>query len=77
MSALGQKQTLKGLHPMSALPPKADIGTQSRNVRFVPKADICGAAIDVRFVRKMEVAIFIPTTSRTFIERGTRGVTIE
>jgi hypothetical protein len=29
---------------MSVLPPKADIGTQSRNVRFVPKADIlrCG-----------------------------------
>jgi len=26
---------------MSALPPKADIGTQSRNVRFVPKAEIC------------------------------------
>ena len=25
---------------MSALPPKADIGTQSRNVRFVPTADI-------------------------------------
>ena len=25
---------------MSALPPKADIGTQSQNVRFVPKADI-------------------------------------
>src|SRR6516225_3831401 len=25
---------------MSALPPKADIGTQSRNVRFVPIADI-------------------------------------
>src|SRR5215471_5705123 len=25
---------------MSALPPKADIGTQSVNVRFVPKADI-------------------------------------
>ena len=29
---------------MSALPPKADIGTQPRNVRFVPKADICSAA---------------------------------
>src|SRR6516162_4255597 len=29
---------------MSALPPKADIGTQSWNVRFVPKAEICGAA---------------------------------
>jgi hypothetical protein len=25
---------------MSALPPKADIGTESWNVRFVPKADI-------------------------------------
>jgi hypothetical protein len=25
---------------MSALPPKADIGTQSRDVRFVPKADM-------------------------------------
>ena len=25
---------------MSALLPKADIGTRSRNVRFVPKADI-------------------------------------
>jgi hypothetical protein len=25
---------------MSALPPKADIGTQSWNVRYVPKADI-------------------------------------
>jgi hypothetical protein len=25
---------------MFALPPKADIGTQSRNVRFVPKTDI-------------------------------------
>ena len=30
---------------MSALPPKADIGTQPRDVRFVPKADICSAAI--------------------------------
>ena len=29
---------------MSALPPKADIGTQSWNVRLVPKADICSAA---------------------------------
>jgi hypothetical protein len=28
---------------MSALPPKADIGTQSRNVCFVPKADIRSA----------------------------------
>jgi len=35
MSALGQTQT-----SASASPPKADIGTQSRDVRFVPKADI-------------------------------------
>src|SRR5215468_439194 len=31
MSALGQKRTLCGVRSMSALPPKADIGTQSRN----------------------------------------------
>ena len=29
---------------MSALPPKADIGTQPCDVCFVPKADICSAA---------------------------------
>ena len=40
MSALGQKQTWQRIFLMSALPPKADIGTQSRNVRFVPKSDI-------------------------------------
>jgi hypothetical protein len=39
MSALGQKQTSRRARAMSALPPIADIGTQSRNVRFVPKAD--------------------------------------
>ena len=46
MSALGQKQTLADVRVMSALPPKADIGTQPRDVRFVPKADIarCAAA---------------------------------
>src|SRR6516225_9055990 len=44
MSALGHKRTLECILVMSALPPKADIRTQSRNVRFVPKADIvqCG-----------------------------------
>jgi hypothetical protein len=35
----------RGGQSMSALPPKADIGTQSRDVRFVPKADI-GALFD-------------------------------
>jgi len=40
MSALGQKQTFECVRAMSALPPRADIGVQSRNVRFVPKADM-------------------------------------
>jgi hypothetical protein len=44
MSALGQKRTFRRVCLISAIPPKADIGTQPRNVRFVPKADICGAA---------------------------------
>ena len=42
MSALGQKRTLEQVKAMSALLPKADIETQSRDVRFVPKADIGG-----------------------------------
>jgi hypothetical protein len=37
MSALGQKQTLHPSNVMSALPPKADIGRQQLDVRFVPK----------------------------------------
>jgi hypothetical protein len=40
MSALGQKRTFSDPAAMSALPPKADIGTQPRDVRFVPKADV-------------------------------------
>ena len=40
MSSLGQKQTSRHLQPMFALPPKADIGTQPLNVRFVPKAEV-------------------------------------
>jgi len=40
MSALGQKRTLKRLHPMSALPPKADVVSRNGDVRFVPIADI-------------------------------------
>jgi len=35
MSALGHKPTSQPFRWMSALPPKTDIGTQSRNVRFV------------------------------------------
>ena len=39
-SALGQKQTLRCIQPMSALPPKADIGERNWDVRFVPEADM-------------------------------------
>jgi hypothetical protein len=39
MSALGQKQTLQSMRPMSALPPKADIDRACRDVRFVPCVD--------------------------------------
>jgi hypothetical protein len=37
---MSQKRTSEYVYAMSALPPKADIKTRSRNVRFVPKADI-------------------------------------
>ena len=40
MSALSHKRASDHVQSMSALPPKADIGTHSRNVRFGSKADI-------------------------------------
>jgi hypothetical protein len=40
MSGMGRKRTLKYVRPMSALPPKADIQCDTRNIRFVPQADI-------------------------------------
>src|SRR5262249_30980189 len=46
MSAMGQKQTSAHVRVMSALPPKADIGTQPRNVCFVPKADFATSLFD-------------------------------
>ena len=45
MSALGQKQTSAHVRVMSALPPKADIETQSRNVRCVPEGGIESMAL--------------------------------
>jgi hypothetical protein len=35
---------------MSALPPKADIGTQPRDVRFVPKVDILFRSVLSTFI---------------------------
>jgi hypothetical protein len=42
MSALGQKQTWRAEIPMSALPPKADIGGRELDVRFVPEPEVPG-----------------------------------
>jgi hypothetical protein len=39
MSASGQKRTFSEVRAMSALPPKAGIGSTCQDVRFVPKAD--------------------------------------
>ena len=40
MSALGQKRTFAVQTAMSALPPKADMCSAKRDVRYVPIADI-------------------------------------
>jgi hypothetical protein len=39
---LGHKRTSTRLHPMSALPPNADIAGRQLDVRFVPIADMMG-----------------------------------
>jgi hypothetical protein len=49
MSALGQKQTLRGVIGVSALPPKADIGPVVEHDCFGPKTDIIEPPRDVRF----------------------------
>jgi hypothetical protein len=49
MCSLGQKRTFSEGCAMSALPPKADIGTQPRHVRFVPKADILRCSKECRY----------------------------
>ena len=40
MSALGHKRTFAVQNGMSGLPPKADMCSATKDVRFVPKADI-------------------------------------
>ena len=51
---------------MSALPPKADIGTQRRNVCFVPKADI-GASHRLRG-RVLALASMWPCIARSICD---------
>jgi hypothetical protein len=40
---MGHKRTFRDVGPMSALPPKADIGGRRLDVRFVPITDIAKA----------------------------------
>ena len=72
MSALGQKRTFWSSNAMSALPPKADIGGVSSDVRFVPEADILSAynGVDRHVETEMEqfgsglvAGITVPNTS--------------
>jgi hypothetical protein len=71
MSALGHKRTLKGLHPMSALPPKADIDERCFDVRFVPKADLplrlrCEiSTFRYRWLRRSESLAFLQSMDDT------------
>jgi hypothetical protein len=51
MSALGQKRTFAVQKVMSALPPKADMCSATRHVRFTPKADKLCCGIFVRYER--------------------------
>jgi hypothetical protein len=53
MSALGQKQTLSNISAMSALPPKADIVRQDRDVRFVPLAEVRPSRSEPRRVERV------------------------
>jgi hypothetical protein len=46
MSALGHKRTFCDAGAMSALPPKADIRSAARDVRYGPIADICICSLD-------------------------------
>src|SRR6516165_10231571 len=57
---------------MSALPPKADIGTQSRNVRFGSKADIAADQLNVRFTPKSGPRRNQPARRRWHLRQITR-----
>jgi len=54
---------------MSALPPKADIGPQPRDVRFVPKADSCTAAIDAKDVGSHPPCVMGRCSAQSFTKK--------
>ena len=55
---------------MSALPPKADIGTQSWNVRFVPKAEI--TAPSWLLCRRQSMRVRSRNNMREYLENNSR-----
>ena len=63
MSALGQKQICAAQKVMSALPPKADMCSATRYVRFVPIADI---QEDILRKQKDRLAAVSPTFKLVF-----------
>jgi hypothetical protein len=69
MSALGQKQTSAWRSLMSALPPKADIGSTCQDVRFVPQADIphCGKERRYSITSSARLALIVQAEQPKFI----------
>jgi hypothetical protein len=51
MCALGHKRTFAVQRLMSALPPKADMCSATRDVRYGPEADSCTAASSLHVQR--------------------------
>src|SRR5262249_15127624 len=69
MSALGQKRTSQQVIQMSALPPKADSGTRSRNVRFAPEAELNDVAAET-FAKGWKAEIGVQRGGLTPLSRG-------
>jgi hypothetical protein len=67
MSASRQKRTFSEVRAMSALPPKADIGSTCQDVRFVPKADIGDPLHSQRASRHGKQAVAVSGTPKSVI----------
>ena len=67
MSALGQKRTLP-VRAMSALPPKAHMPCDERDIRFLPNADLGNLPLDK--VARKTVLISILMAGRPAMQKG-------
>ena len=70
---LCHKQTSAHVHVMSALPLKADIGTQSCDVCFVPKADISGRSCEPLDDAEIPFRRIVERLERCLIARAVMG----